>query len=52
METHEVMVSYGDSVQLLPWWNFTPWLIFPQRLHRFQFYLREVVGLVSSYVTV
>ena len=52
MKTHDVMVSYGGTMQVVPWRNFTLWLIPPQRLHGFQFCLLEVVGLVSSYATV
>ena len=52
MKTHEVMVSYEGTVQVLHWQNSTRWLIPPQRLHRIQFCLMEVVGLVSSYVMV
>jgi len=52
MKTHEVMVSCGGSIEVLPWPNSTRWLIPPQRPHGFQFSLLEVVGPVSSYVTV
>ena len=52
MKAHEVMVSRGGTMEMLPWRNSAQWLIPPRPLGVSKFCFLEVVGLDVSSATV